>query len=147
MYIKKNGFGTFATINELQIYVYSFSDSNDIGAVTQSSVGQIDVLYIPNDNICASNAEIIGQIASDALIPIICSDKYLCKNVGGIAAYSVDYYNLGISTAVMAINILKNNADISTMQIVYDNAPIKFFNNEVGSFYDIQKPEGYNDLE
>ena len=40
---------------------YSFSDSNDVAAVTTKAAADSDVIYIPTDNTAASCTETIGS--------------------------------------------------------------------------------------
>lgn len=53
-----------------------------------------------------------------AIIPVIGGDEGITTGCG-IAALTIDYYELGIKTAQMAIEILENDGDISTMPIGY----------------------------
>ena len=39
---------------------FAFTDSNDVASVTQSAADYADVVYLPTDNIAASNTEAIG---------------------------------------------------------------------------------------
>ena len=46
---------------------YSFSDSNDVAAVTTKAAADSDVIYIPTDNTAASCTETIGSIELDGV--------------------------------------------------------------------------------
>ena len=41
---------------------YSFADSNDLASVLNTAVAESKALYIPTDNTCANNAELINNI-------------------------------------------------------------------------------------
>ncbi len=124
------------------VTVYTFADSNDVAAVTQSACGENEVLYIPTDNTAASCAEAINNVAEPAGIPIIAGEEGICKGCG-VATLSIDYYELGRTTGEMAVKILKGEADISTMPIEYYPNPVKKYNAELASALNVTIPDGY----
>ena len=95
---------------------YTFSDSNDVSAVTQSACDASDVIYIPTDNTAASCTEAINNVASPAGTPIFTGEEGPAKGCG-VATLSISYYDLGYTTGEMAYDILENGADITTMQV------------------------------
>ena len=95
---------------------YTFSDSNDVSAVTQSACDASDVIYIPTDNTAASCTEAINNVASPAETPIFAGEEGIAKGCG-VATLSISYYDLGYTTGEMAYDILENGADITTMQV------------------------------
>ncbi len=124
------------------VTVYTFADSNDVAAVTQSACGENEVLYIPTDNTAASCAEAINNVAEPAGIPIIAGEEGICKGCG-VATLSIDYYELGRTTGEMAVKILKGEADISTMPIEYYPNPVKKYNAELATSLNVTIPDGY----
>ena len=46
------------------------SDANDVQSVVQSLVGQVDAIYVPTDNVIASNMTLVAQIATANKIPL-----------------------------------------------------------------------------
>jgi len=122
--------------------LYAFSDTNELPAVTQKAAAESDAIYIPTDNQAASAAETIDGICRPAGVPIIAGEEGICKGCG-IATLSISYYNLGVATGKQAIQILKGEADISTMPIAYDEAPVKKYNKEICDELGIKVPEGY----
>ena len=97
---------------------YAFSDSNDVSSVTASAAAACDAIYIPTDNTAASCAETIYGAMGNNKKPIIAGESGICGGCG-IATLSIDYYDLGYTTGEMAVQILKDGADISTMAIQY----------------------------
>lgn len=61
---------------------YSFSDSNDVAAVTTKAAADSDVIYIPTDNTAASCTETIGSIVLNAKTPVVAGEKGLCTGCG-----------------------------------------------------------------
>ena len=95
---------------------FTFSDSNDVSAVTQSACDASDVIYIPTDNTAASCTEAINNVASPAGTPIFAGEEGIAKGCG-VATLSISYYDLGYTTGEMAYEILENGADITTMEV------------------------------
>lgn len=95
---------------------YTFSDTNDVAAVTQSACDASDAIYIPTDNTAASCTEAINNVASQAKVPIFAGEEGLAKGCG-VATLSISYYDLGYTTGEMAYDILVNGADVSTMEV------------------------------
>ena len=121
---------------------FEFSDSNDVAAVTANAVGECDVLYIPTDNTAASCAEAINNVALPAQVPIIAGESGLCSGCG-VATLSIDYYDIGVTTAEMAYEILVNGADVSTMEIGYAPVVTKMFNPDICTALGIAVPDDY----
>ena len=119
---------------------YTFSDSNDVAAVTQSACDNSDLIYIPTDNTAASCTEAINNVADPAGVPIFAGEEGIAKGCG-VATLSISYYDLGYKTGEMAYDILVNGADISTMEVqsapnftkeyIKDIDALEFFYNRV----------------
>ena len=124
----------------------TFADSNDVALVTQTACASADVLYIPTDNVAASCAEAIGNVAEPAGIPIITGEVNVCK-VCGVATLSIDYYNLGITTGKMAAKILKGEAKVGEMPVEYFENPVKMFNQELAAKFGVQIPSDFVAIE
>ena len=121
------------------VNTYTFSDTNDVVSVTGTASDANDVLYIPTDNTAASCAEAIKSAAKK---PIIAGEEGICKACG-VATLSIDYYELGRTTGEMAVKILKGEADISTMAIEYYPNPVKKYNPDMASLYNVTIPSDY----
>ena len=130
----------------LTVKVYTFSDSNDVAAVTGTACDECDALYIPTDNTAASCTEAINNVAQPAGVPIIAGEEGLCKGCG-IATLSISYYELGVATGEMAAKILKGEANVAEMEIGYDPNPVKKYNPELAEALGITIPEDYVAIE
>ncbi len=105
---------------------YPFADSNDMAAVTTEAAANSDVIYVPTDNTVAGATGIVDGICQPAGVPVIAGEEGICSGCG-VATLSISYYDLGVKTAEMAAQILKGEADISTMAIAYaDNFSPKY---------------------
>ena len=121
------------------VNAYPSSDTNHVVSVTGTASDANDVLYIPTDNTAASCAEAIKSAAKK---PIIAGEEGICKACG-VATLSIDYYELGRTTGEMAVKILKGEADISTMAIEYYPNPVKKYNPEMATAYNLTIPSDY----
>ena len=118
---------------------FTFTDSNDVAAVSQKAAAASDVIYIPTDNTAASNKALIN--ANIGKTPAICGEEGICEGCG-VATLSISYYDLGYKTGEMAAKILKKEAKISEMKIEYAPA-VKKYNAAKCAELGITPPEGY----
>ena len=120
---------------------YPFTDTNDLPAVLEGAIANCDVLYVPTDNTVASSAAIIDNYCRPAGIPIIGGDKGICNDCT-VATLSVDYYDLGYKTGLMAKKVLTGDANISELPIEYaEYTPV--YNPDLCSYYGITPADGY----
>lgn len=78
----------------------------DVGAAARSLIGNVDVIYTNTDNNVVSAYEALVKVGNDAQIPLVASDPDSVKR-GAVAALGVNYYDLGLQTGAMVIDILK----------------------------------------
>lgn len=121
---------------------FTFSDSNDVSAVTASACGECDVLYIPTDNTAASCAEAINNVALNAGVPIVAGEEGICAGCGA-ATLSISYFDLGFATGQMAVEILTEGADVSAMEVRFAPQFTKKFNPSVCDALGIAAPSDY----
>ena len=124
------------------VNVYTFADSNDIANVVTTACADCDALYIPTDNTAASATETISNVALPAGKPIICGEEGLCSGCG-VATLSIDYYDLGYATGKMAVEILKNGKDVSSMEVQFAPNFTKKFQADNCAALGISVPEDY----
>lgn len=130
----------------LTVKVYTFADSNDVASVTKTACDENDVLYIPTDNTAASCTEAINNVAQPAGVPIIAGEEGIAKGCG-VATLSISYYDIGYTTGQMAVKILRDGADISTMPIEYYPEPVKKYNQTLANALNVTIPDGYEIIE
>ena len=124
------------------VKLFTFADSNDIANVVSAACSECDALYIPTDNTAAAATETISNVALPAGKPIICGEEGLCAGCG-IATLSISYYDLGVATGKMAVEILKNGKDVSTMEVQFAPNFTKKFNADICSALGIIVPDDY----
>lgn len=128
-----------------EVKPFSFTDTNDIAAVTQTACDNSDVLYIPTDNTAASNTETIANVVLPANKPVVTGEEGIARGCG-VATLSIDYYELGFATGLQAAKIL-TGTDISTMPIEYATEFTKKFNPAICDALGVVVPEDYEALE
>ncbi len=121
---------------------YAFTDVNDLSSVTQTACDNSDVIYIPTDNTAAGNTETIANVVLAAGVPVVAAESGICSGCG-VATLSIDYYDLGYTTGEMAAQILKGEADISTMPVEYAPSVSKLYNAANCETLGLTIPEGY----
>ncbi len=136
----------YLTDKGLTVLEYSFSDSNDVAVVTEKAAAESDVIYIPTDNTAASCTETINNICLPKQVPIFAGEAGICSGCGTFTL-SISYYEIGYKTGLMAADILKGDADISTMAIEYDPNPVKKYNATICEALGLTIPEGYTAIE
>ena len=129
----------------VEVKVFKFTDSNDLSAVVQTACEDIDVLYVPTDNTCASNGPLIADAADKNNVPIITGEKECCLSVGGLATLSIDYYELGKVTGEMAIKVLEGE-DISKMPVEWFQGPQKLIDMDKAATFGVKVPSDYTSI-
>ena len=95
----------------IQVKAYTFSETTELQTVVTNMAGEVKAVYVPSDNTVAANDTIVGTICTEKNVPVYTS-------YGGAICYaslSIDYYQLGYETGMMAAQILlegKSPADI-----------------------------------
>ena len=118
---------------------YAFSDSNDLSSVCQGAADASDVIYIPTDNTCANNTELINNICYGK-VPVVAGEEGICSGCG-VATLSISYYDLGVTTGEMAAKVL--TGDVSEMPIEYAPQFTKKYNPANAEALGLTIPEGY----
>ena len=124
---------------------YSFTDTNDVASVTQAAC-ESDVIFIPTDNTAAANTEAIANVVIPAKVPVVASEKGICTGCG-VATLTIDYYELGYNTGLMAAKVLRGEAKISEMPVEFAPNAAKYYNAANCEALGITAPEGYAPLE
>ncbi|MNY89332.1 ABC transporter substrate binding protein [compost metagenome] len=83
--------------------------SVDVSSAARSLIGKVDVIYTSTDNNVVSAYEALVKVGQDAKIPLVASDTDSVKR-GAVAAYGINYRDLGEQTGRMVARILKGEA-------------------------------------
>ena len=96
---------------------YTVSDSTYVQSTVQSTIGNIDALFVPTDNLMAESIAAITTVANEAGLPVITGFGDAVQQ-GALASYGVDYYQLGYLAGTMAADVL-DGSTIEAMPIGY----------------------------
>lgn len=119
---------------------YSISSTNEMKQVMESMVGKVDAVYTPTDNMIASAMPTVSAVALEHNLPVIVGEAGMVQN-GGLASYSISYYELGKMTAAQAVKILNGEAVPADMPIEYQENVELEVNEETAAALGITIPE------
>ena len=124
----------------LEYQDFTVNNTNDIQQVVTSMIGKVDVVYIPTDNQLAKAISTVSAIATENGLPIIVGEEGMVDG-GGLASYSISYYELGKITGTQAVSILKGEGEPATMPIQYQENVTFKYNEEVAEALGVTIPE------
>lgn len=81
-------------------------DSNNVKAAAESLMAEVDVVFVPTDNIISSTMETVKQVSIKHKVPVFGGSTEMVA-VGGLYNYGTNYEELGRQTARMLIRVLK----------------------------------------
>lgn len=93
----------------MEVVVQTSSTSNDIPQVISSVVGSVDAIYLPADNAFASAMATVNRTAVENQIPVFAGVEAMIEE-GAIATTAINYFDLGVQTADIAVRILNGEA-------------------------------------
>lgn len=121
---------------EIVVTAYTFSETNELQAVTTRAASESKAIYIPSDNTVANNDSIVGTVCSQSKTPVYTSySSKICY-----ASLAIDYYSLGAKTGKMAAEILLGKAEPSDIE-VETLIPSVVYNEEICKELGIAIPE------
>lgn len=106
----------YAESKGITVSVKTISSVNDIQQTAQTLAKDVEAFWIPTDNKLASAMGVLVAVAEEQKIPIVPGESGMVE-AGASFTVGIDYYKLGYETGNMAVEILKQGADISTMPI------------------------------
>ena len=81
-------------------------DSNNVKAAAESLMSEVDMVFVPTDNIISSTMETVKQVSIKHKVPVFGGSTEMVA-VGGLYNYGTNYEELGRQTARMLIRVLK----------------------------------------
>ena len=134
--VQYNAVKSYFESKGIVVTAYTFSDTTELQAITQSAADNSKAIYVPSDNTVADNDTVVGSICNEKKVPVYTS-------YGGAICYAslaIDYYELGKETGKMAAEILlgkKTPADLEVKVLT----PSVSFNEELCAELGITVPE------
>lgn len=81
-------------------------DSNNVKAAAESLMTEVDMVFVPTDNIISSTMETVKQVSIKHKVPVFGGSTEMIA-VGGLYNYGTNYEELGRQAARMLIRVLK----------------------------------------
>ena len=81
-------------------------DSNNVKAAAESLMAEVEMVFVPTDNIISSTMETVKQVSIKHKVPVFGGSTEMVA-VGGLYNYGTNYEELGRQTARMLIRVLK----------------------------------------
>ena len=81
-------------------------DSNNVKAAAESLMAEVEMVFVPTDNIISSTIETVKQVSIKHKVPVFGGSTEMIA-IGGLYNYGTNYEELGRQTARMLIRVLK----------------------------------------
>lgn len=81
-------------------------DSNNVKAAAESLMAEVDMVFVPTDNIISSTMETVKQVSIKHKVPVFGGSTEMIA-VGGLYNYGTNYEELGRQAARMLVRVLK----------------------------------------
>lgn len=108
--------GSILEVKGKNVITKTVSSTNDVQQVMESLAQDVEGIYIPTDNTLASTMATVAQVAINYSLPVVAASTEQVL-AGGLATYGINYYELGRQTGEMALEILENGADPSSLSV------------------------------
>ncbi len=118
------------------VEAYTFSETTELQAITNSAASNCKAIYVPSDNTVADSDSIVGTICNEKNVPVYTS-------YGGAICYAslaIDYYELGYVTGEMAAEILLGNKTVADYEVT-TLTPSVVYNEELCNALGIEIPQ------
>ena len=108
----------YAEAMGLRVETGTVTTTADVQQNVLSIARRVDAIWIPTDNTHADAMPIVGQVSIDARVPIFPGEENMVMG-GGVATLSVNYFELGYQSGMMAAAILRGEGEPATMPIQF----------------------------
>lgn len=95
--------------NGLEYVEATITNSSELLQATQSLAGNVDAIFVPNDNTVASAMSVLSAEAIKAGLPVYVGADSMVAD-GGFATVGIDYKVLGRQVGEMAVRILEGQS-------------------------------------
>ena len=130
-----------AALKDVEVVVKTVSQAIEISAATTALIQteKVEAIYIPTDNLMASNMPAIAAVSDELKVPTVCGEAGMVA-AGGTITYSINYKSLGYLTGEMAAKILSGtpcsevpstSVDASGLEVAINDTSIQNIGIEV----------------
>ncbi|WP_054712601.1 ABC transporter substrate-binding protein [Bacillus sp. JCM 19041] len=117
----------------------------DVLTAAESLLGTIDAFYIITDNDAVAGLDSIINVAERESLPLFVGELDSVE-AGGFAGFGFSYYDIGYKTGEMAIDILEDGTDISTMSVELPPELQLVFNKGAAERMGLEWNDSWNEL-
>lgn len=119
----------------LQIVTRTVATTNDVEQAATSLARQVDVMYLPADNVLTAAMPLMGKVSQKTKTPIIPATTPMVK-LGCVATQGINYYQLGQQTGKMALAIIRGKA-VRDLPVEKPAKTQLVFNHQLADFFKI----------
>ncbi|WP_461218842.1 ABC transporter substrate binding protein [Lapidilactobacillus salsurivasis] len=119
----------------LKVVARTVATTNDVEQAATSLARQVDVMYLPADNVLTAAMALMGKVSEKTKTPVIPATTPMVQ-LGGVATQGINYYQLGQQTAQMAVKILKGK-QISQLPVEKPAKSFLSFNKKLAAVFKI----------
>lgn len=119
----------------LQIVTRTVATTNDVEQAATSLARQVDVMYLPADNVLTAAMPLLGKVSKKTQTPVIPATTPMVK-LGGVATQGISYYQLGRQTGKMALEIIKGKS-VRDLPVEKPAKTELVFNHQLADFFRI----------
>lgn len=131
----------------IEVVIKTVADAVEISAATTAliQVEGVEAIYLPTDNLIASNVPAVSSVADELGVPTVCGEAGMVA-AGGTITYSINYKALGVLTGEMAVKILNGKpcSNVPSIGISEDGLEVAV-NNESIAALNIEVPQSIKD--
>lgn len=112
----------------VRTYTQTVSEQGQIAQAVATLINDgCKAIYLPTDNLIASNIPVVTNVTNPAHVPVYCGESGMVSN-GGTFTFSIDYKELGRTTGKMACDIMFNHisADEIAVEAQTDTTKMEF---------------------
>lgn len=125
----------------VDVVVKTVAEAIEISVATTTLIQTdgVEAIYLPTDNLIASNMPAVAAVADELKVPTVCGESGMVA-AGGTITYSINYKNLGYLTGEMAAQILdgtpcsqvpSTSVDVSGLEVAVNDESIAVLGIEV----------------
>ncbi len=120
---------------DIKVVKKGISSTNDVQDTAKSLMKDVDLIFVPTDNIIASAIPILRDLSKESKVPVVGGSADMVGE-GLLFSYEPDYEKLGEQTAKLAVKVLEGE-DVSKLSAQYPEALNVAVNDDIAKALDI----------
>lgn len=120
---------------DIKVIKKGISSTNDVQDTAKSLMKDVDLIFVPTDNIIASAIPILRDLSKESKVPVVGGSADMVGE-GLLFSYGPDYEKLGEQTAKLAVKVLEGE-DVSKLSAQYPEALNVAVNDDMAKALDI----------